>query len=112
MSRARGETLEEYMAQMRKRIPLGRTGTPQDTAEVAAFLCSPQAAYVTAEAINVSGGISLMAYSWPGKARLAMSFVINVEEGAEMSLARRRQGAGAGGRARRPPEGADPQLRQ
>jgi NAD(P)-dependent dehydrogenase (short-subunit alcohol dehydrogenase family) len=56
MSKARGQTMEEYMADMRRRIPLGRTGTPQDTAEVAAFLCSPQAAYVTAEAINVSGG--------------------------------------------------------
>ena len=56
MSQARGETLDQYMAGMRARIPLGRTGTPQDTAEVAAFLCSPQAAYVTAEAINVSGG--------------------------------------------------------
>ena len=56
MSQARGETLDQYMAGMRARIPLGRTGTPQDTAEVTAFLCSPQAAYVTAEAINVSGG--------------------------------------------------------
>ena len=56
MSQARGETLDQYMAGMRARIPLGRTGTPQDTAEVAAFLCSPQAAYITAEAINVSGG--------------------------------------------------------
>ncbi len=56
MSQARGETLEEYLSAMRARIPLGRTGTPQDTAEVAAFLCSPQAAYITAEAINVSGG--------------------------------------------------------
>jgi meso-butanediol dehydrogenase/(S,S)-butanediol dehydrogenase/diacetyl reductase len=56
MSQARAETLDQYMAGMRARIPLGRTGTPQDTADVAAFLCSPQAAYITAEAINVSGG--------------------------------------------------------
>jgi meso-butanediol dehydrogenase/(S,S)-butanediol dehydrogenase/diacetyl reductase len=56
MSRARGETLEEYLSGMRKRIPLGRTGTPEDTAAVAAFLCSPEGAYITAEAINVSGG--------------------------------------------------------
>ena len=27
-------------------------------------------------------------FSWPGKARLAMSFVINIEEGSEMSVAR------------------------
>ena len=56
MSQARGESLDQYMAGMRARIPLGRTGTPQDTADVAAFLCSSQAAYITAEAINVSGG--------------------------------------------------------
>lgn len=56
MSQARGESLDQYMAGMRARIPLGRTGTPQDTADVAAFLCSPSAAYITAEAINVSGG--------------------------------------------------------
>ncbi len=56
MANARGETLDQYMAAMRARIPIGRTGTPQDTADIAAFLCSPQAAYLTAEAINVSGG--------------------------------------------------------
>ncbi len=56
MSEARGQTMDEYLAAMRGRIPLGRTGTPEDTAELAAFLCSDAAAYVTAEAINVSGG--------------------------------------------------------
>ena len=29
-----------------------------------------------------------MSFSWPDKARLAMSFVINIEEGSEMSIAR------------------------
>jgi len=56
MARARGETLEEYLAGMRRRIPLGRTGQPEDTAATVAFLCSADAAYVTAEAMNVSGG--------------------------------------------------------
>lgn len=56
MSKARGQTMDEYMAAMRNRIPLGRPGTPDDTANVCAFLCSDEAAYVTAEAINVSGG--------------------------------------------------------
>ena len=56
MSKARGETLEQYLAGLRSRIPLGRTGMPEDTAAVAAFLCSREAAYITAEAINVSGG--------------------------------------------------------
>jgi meso-butanediol dehydrogenase/(S,S)-butanediol dehydrogenase/diacetyl reductase len=56
MSRARGETLDEYLSGMRARIPLGRTGTPGDTAAAVAFLCSDAASYVTAEAMNVSGG--------------------------------------------------------
>ena len=56
MSKARGETLDEYMAGMKARIPLGRPGLPQDTAGAVAFLCSDDAAYITAEAINVSGG--------------------------------------------------------
>jgi NAD(P)-dependent dehydrogenase (short-subunit alcohol dehydrogenase family) len=56
MSKARGETLDEYMAGMRARIPLGRPGLPEDTANAVAFLCSQQAAYITGEAMNVSGG--------------------------------------------------------
>jgi meso-butanediol dehydrogenase/(S,S)-butanediol dehydrogenase/diacetyl reductase len=41
---------------MRARIPLGRPGLPEDTANAVAWLCSEEAAYVTAEAMNVSGG--------------------------------------------------------
>lgn len=56
MAQARGESLDEYLDAMRARIPLGRTGLPEDTAAAVAFLCSPDAAYITAEAMNVSGG--------------------------------------------------------
>jgi meso-butanediol dehydrogenase/(S,S)-butanediol dehydrogenase/diacetyl reductase len=56
MSQATGQTLDKYLAAMRARIPLGRTGQPADTAAVAAFLCSDQAAYITGESWNVSGG--------------------------------------------------------
>ncbi|MCX5577694.1 SDR family NAD(P)-dependent oxidoreductase [Kaistia terrae] len=56
MSEARGQSIDAYLDEMRARIPLRRTGTPNDTAETAAFLCSDAAAYITAEAINVSGG--------------------------------------------------------
>jgi len=51
--------VEEYLADMRQRIPLRRTGLPGDTAEAVAFLCSDAAAYVTGEAMNVSGGIEM-----------------------------------------------------
>ncbi len=51
-----GRTVETYLADMRARIPLGRVGVPDDTAAAVAFLASPEAAYVTAESMNVSGG--------------------------------------------------------
>lgn len=56
MAKARGETLDQYMNGMKARIPLGRTGVPDDTASAVAFLCSDQAGYMTGEAMNVSGG--------------------------------------------------------
>jgi meso-butanediol dehydrogenase/(S,S)-butanediol dehydrogenase/diacetyl reductase len=52
----RGLTVEEYLRQMRERIPLGRVGLAEDTAKACAFLCSDEAAYITGEALNVSGG--------------------------------------------------------
>jgi meso-butanediol dehydrogenase/(S,S)-butanediol dehydrogenase/diacetyl reductase len=51
-----GKTLAQYLADMAARIPLGRPGLPEDTAKAVAFLCSPQADYITAESMNVSGG--------------------------------------------------------
>jgi NAD(P)-dependent dehydrogenase (short-subunit alcohol dehydrogenase family) len=38
-------------------IPLGRLAQPVDVAGVVAFLCSPDAGYMTGQAINVSGGM-------------------------------------------------------
>jgi meso-butanediol dehydrogenase/(S,S)-butanediol dehydrogenase/diacetyl reductase len=38
-------------------IPLGRLQTPDDVANVVAFFASADASYVTAEAINNSGGL-------------------------------------------------------
>lgn len=51
-----GLSMDEYLGAMRSRIPLGRVGTPQDIASACAWLASEQAAYVTGEALNVSGG--------------------------------------------------------
>jgi meso-butanediol dehydrogenase/(S,S)-butanediol dehydrogenase/diacetyl reductase len=50
------DSVEAYLANMRARNPLGRPGLPQDTAGICAFLASDDAAYVTGEAWNVSGG--------------------------------------------------------
>ena len=43
-------------AEMLKRIPLARMGRPEEVANVALFLCSPLAAYVTGQVIEVNGG--------------------------------------------------------
>lgn len=49
-------SVEAYLANMKARNPLGRPGLPEDTAGLCAFLASDDAAYVTGEAWNVSGG--------------------------------------------------------
>ena len=51
-----GKSVDQYLADMRARIPLGRPGLATDTAAAVAYLCSDDAAYVTGEALNVSGG--------------------------------------------------------
>ena len=56
MSKAQGKSVDEYLDDMKSRIPLGRTGRVEDIASACAFLCSDEAAYITAEAMNVSGG--------------------------------------------------------
>lgn len=56
MSEAQGKTIDQYLADMRARIPIGRTGQVDDIASACAFLCSDEASYITAEAMNVSGG--------------------------------------------------------
>jgi NAD(P)-dependent dehydrogenase (short-subunit alcohol dehydrogenase family) len=40
-----------------KSIPIGRLSVPEDVARIAAFLASDEAAYMTGEAINLSGGL-------------------------------------------------------
>lgn len=44
------------MPDMRSRVPIGRLGTPQDVADVVAFLCSAHAGYITGEVVDVNGG--------------------------------------------------------
>ncbi len=50
------ESVEAYLKAMAARIPMGRPGLPEDTANAVAFLCSDEAKYITAESMNVSGG--------------------------------------------------------
>jgi NAD(P)-dependent dehydrogenase (short-subunit alcohol dehydrogenase family) len=53
-------TREEAYALSVKNTPLGRPATPQDVAEVVAFLAGPGAAYVTGVSIAVDGGATVV----------------------------------------------------
>jgi len=52
-----GIAIEEVRGQVESQIPLGRYGTPEELARVAAFLASPANSYVTGQAILVDGGM-------------------------------------------------------
>ena len=43
--------------ELSKLVPLRRFGTPEEVAALAAFLVSDEAAYITGEVINISGGL-------------------------------------------------------
>lgn len=49
-------TPEELVQRGQEQIPLGRIGYPDDMAGLAAFLVSPDAAYMTGQAIAMNGG--------------------------------------------------------
>jgi 3-oxoacyl-[acyl-carrier protein] reductase len=53
-----GEQVDrEFHRSIAEATPLGRWGRPQDVADAALYLASPEAAFVTGEAINVNGGV-------------------------------------------------------
>jgi 3-oxoacyl-[acyl-carrier protein] reductase len=45
------------IADITARIPMKRMGTPEEVAAAVAFLCSPDASYITGQIIAVNGGI-------------------------------------------------------
>ena len=57
-AQATGVPLRDVLANMAKDIPLGRVGTAQEFANLACFLASDAASYITGTAINVDGGRS------------------------------------------------------
>jgi NAD(P)-dependent dehydrogenase (short-subunit alcohol dehydrogenase family) len=52
-----GKPPEQIRAERLARIPLGALGGPEEVADVVAFLASPDARYMTGQAINISGGM-------------------------------------------------------
>jgi NAD(P)-dependent dehydrogenase (short-subunit alcohol dehydrogenase family) len=51
-----GEAMHDFVEQ---NVPLKRAGTPEDLASAVAFLCSPEADYITGQCLNVDGGIEM-----------------------------------------------------
>jgi 3-oxoacyl-[acyl-carrier protein] reductase len=47
----------EFHRSVADATPMGRWGRPQDVADAALYLASPEAAFVTGQAINVNGGV-------------------------------------------------------
>jgi len=54
--RGAGATAEDIREEMSNFTPLGRIGLPEDVAKVVVFLASDDAAFMTGQAINVTGG--------------------------------------------------------
>jgi len=52
-----GALPEEIKENYLKSIPLGRFGTPSDVADLAVFLASDKARYITGQVINIDGGL-------------------------------------------------------
>jgi NAD(P)-dependent dehydrogenase (short-subunit alcohol dehydrogenase family) len=48
---------DEGLNKLAEKIPLGRVGEPEEVAALIAFLISPEAGYITGQAIHVNGGL-------------------------------------------------------
>ena len=57
-SRMTGLPEAELLARHQAKIPLGRLGTPEEVAQVALFLASDRASYVTGAIVPMDGGAS------------------------------------------------------
>ena len=50
----------EMFAKLSAGQPIGRMGTPSEVASLIAFLCSPQASFITGSAYDIDGGFTLL----------------------------------------------------
>ena len=73
--RAKAEKLgmewEAFEAQVLRTIPVGRWCRPEDVAAAVSYVVSPQAAFLTGETINVTGGFTGYGIAPPREARFA-----------------------------------------
>jgi NAD(P)-dependent dehydrogenase (short-subunit alcohol dehydrogenase family) len=58
-ARIRGQPYDQVLAAAKDRVPLGCFATPEDAADLVAFLASDGAGFITGQAYNLSGGREL-----------------------------------------------------
>ena len=56
-SKQEGISIEDYALRVQQAIPIGRYGEPREIGEVAAFLASERASYVSGATVQVDGGL-------------------------------------------------------
>ena len=52
------DTKDEMFAKLSEYQPIGRMGTPEEIAALAAFLCSDEASFITGAAYDIDGGVT------------------------------------------------------
>jgi NAD(P)-dependent dehydrogenase (short-subunit alcohol dehydrogenase family) len=53
---AAGQSIDDYYAEVGKRIPVGRVGEAEEVGDLVCYLASNRAGFITGTSINIDGG--------------------------------------------------------